>query len=184
MRKGIVLATLVLLLVGFNWSALNKEGLRRDGAVVLLELAPIDPRALLLGDFMVLNYRLNRTATDALRAAHPRVSADRRDLGRYPLPEDGLAVLRLNADRVASFSRLDDGSPLAPDELRVFFRVRSGEVLLAASAFFFQEGYAKDFDQARYGELRVGPNGKSLLVHLRDKDLRRIGPQEASKNKE
>ncbi|MDR1659277.1 MAG: GDYXXLXY domain-containing protein [Desulfovibrio sp.] len=172
-RAGIIAATLVLLLAGFNLSARRQETLLREGAVVFLETAPVDPRALLLGDYMSLDWRVNRDATAALR--------EREEMP--PSEEDIMIVVRLNADRVASFSRLDGGGPLADDELRLRgkkFRRRHGGISIrtAASAFFFQEGHARAYEAARYGELRVDKDGGSLLVALRDARLRPISPGE------
>ena len=188
MRKLLVIISLALLLAGFNWSAFQKETLRENGDMVLLELAPVDPRALLMGDYMTLDYRMNREVNRALRDAQSNSSAEEPlGMSRYDLmdslPEDGTVIVRLDDNKVASFMRLDDGSPLAQDEQRLFFRVRNGQVHLAASAYFFQEGYAKDYERARYGELRVEKNGKNLLVHMRDKDLKRIEPEKMKAEK-
>ena len=49
MRKGLILAALLVLTAGFTWSVSQQEALMRDGRVVLLELAPVDPRALMMG---------------------------------------------------------------------------------------------------------------------------------------
>ena len=183
MRKLLVLATLALLLLGFNWSAFQKEQLVEKGDIVLLELAPVDPRALLMGDFMTLDYRMNREVTRALLAAQGEAGNMNRYERRSKMPEDGVAIVRLDRNNVAALLRLDDGSPLAQDEHRLFFRVRNGDAHLAASSYFFQEGYAKDYERARYGELRVEKNGKNLLVHMRDKDLKRIEPEKMKAEK-
>jgi hypothetical protein len=68
---------------------------------------------------------------------------------------------------VASFVRLDDGTPLAADELRVRYRIRDGRPKFATNAFFFQEGDAELYDAARYGEFRVDDDGELLLTGLR-----------------
>lgn len=186
MRNLLVLATLALLLLGFNWSAFQKEQLMENGDIVLLELAPVDPRALLMGDYMTLDYRMNREVTRALLAAQGEDRGMSSYERRSRLPEDGVAIVRLDQNKVAALVRMDDGNPLAQDERRLFFRVRNGDAHLAASAYFFQEGYAKDYERARYGELRVEKSGKNLLVHMRDKDLKRIEPEKvkAEKTKE
>ena len=66
--------------------------------MALLELAPVDPRSLIQGDYMALRFR---AADDAFR-------------GRTrPEAADGRIVLQLDAQRVARYKRFDDGSPLA-----------------------------------------------------------------------
>jgi len=168
MRRLFVAATLVLFLAGFAWSVCKKEGQIKNGETLIVHLLPRDPRAFLLGDYMALNYAMNREVDTALSARY----ADGKNL-----PGNGIAVVRLDPDKVASFVRLDDGSPLQDDERRLHFRVRGHKARIAAPAFYFQEGSAEDFDRAQYGELRVDADGASLLVHLLDDELARIQPQ-------
>jgi len=33
---------------------------------------------------------------------------------------------------------------------------------------FFQEGHAERYQNARFGEFRVGPDGKAILIRMRD----------------
>ena len=40
------------------------------------------------------------------------------------------------------------------------------------NAYFFEEGTAKRYEAAQYGELRVAPDGELLLTGLRGKDLK------------
>lgn len=58
----------------------------------------------------------------------------------------------------------------------VFIAAGDGRVKFATNAFFFQEGHAKYYAGARYGEFRVAPSGELLLTHLRDEKLERLGP--------
>jgi uncharacterized membrane-anchored protein len=41
---------------------------------------------------------------------------------------------------------------------------------LVTNAWFFKEGTAKKWEGARFGEFRVVPDGRALLVGLADKD--------------
>lgn len=158
MRTRILLIAGALLVFGaVNWQIAGKERLRAAGQVMFLDLAPRDPRSLMQGDYMALNFRL---------AA---------EIGRRTQNEpDGtrVAVVRLDAQRVATFVRLDAGSPLEPGEMRFRFRIRRGDVWLGTNAFFFQEGQAGRYAAARFGEFRVTDDGSAMLVDLRDKDLR------------
>jgi uncharacterized membrane-anchored protein len=54
----IIFVNFLLLLVYFNCSVLNKEKILSDGKLILLELAPVDPRSLMQGDYMRLNYAI------------------------------------------------------------------------------------------------------------------------------
>jgi uncharacterized membrane-anchored protein len=77
---------------------------------------------------------------------------------------------------VAELVRVWDGAAVpAPGEHLLRFRKRGSNVRLASDAYYFQEGHAKLYDQARYGELKVDPTGEAVLVGLRDTDLRPLG---------
>ncbi len=178
MRNTLLVLALVLVLGAFNWSALQKEPLLTGGTVMYLQLAPVDPRAFLLGDYMDLAFRIDNEATGALQAAARNSERPGETDGalRSRLPRDGLIVVRLSNERVASFVRLDDGGPLAENEHRLYFRLKNGTAETAARSFFFQEGHAADYEAAEYGEIHVDADGRNLLTHLLDKNLQRIIP--------
>jgi len=162
MRKAIALAAGVLVLAVANWTILQREELLRDGRVAILELAPVDPRSLMQGDYMALRFKVAVEALDRAKMAKA--------------PAGGHVVVKLGANALATFTRLDDGSVLAPDELRMVYRIRGGQLKFATNAYFFQEGDGPLYATARYGEFRVARNGDSILVALRDRDLKRLGP--------
>ena len=49
-------------------------------------------------------------------------------------------------------------------------------IALGAGSFFFQEGHGDAYEQARYGILKVAPDGGSVLVGLADAGRRPIRP--------
>lgn len=151
---------LVLVLAVVNASIAGKERLRASGDVVLLELAPRDPRSLMQGDYMVLTYAIERALEDALPPE---------------APARGTAVVKLDEHRVATFARIDgQGRPLGPGEHRLRYRRHKGRVRVGPDAFFFQEGQGENYAGARYGELRVAEDGTALLVGLRDRARERL----------
>ena len=48
----------LLVLGAVNFSIAGKERIKRDGEVIYLDLAPVDPRSLMQGDYMTLRFRL------------------------------------------------------------------------------------------------------------------------------
>jgi uncharacterized membrane-anchored protein len=54
----IILVNLIILLGLFTNSIIEKETLLADGKLILLELAPADPRSLMQGDYMRLRYNI------------------------------------------------------------------------------------------------------------------------------
>lgn len=146
------------ILAFVNYGIYGKETLIREGEPVLLELAPVDPRSLIQGDYMVLRYAI---------AAN---------LEQTELPARGKLVIRLDENQVARFVRLDDGSPLANDERLLNYYKHDWSLDLGAGSFFFQEGTAELYEDAVYGELRVDESGGSILVGLRGDTFETLGP--------
>lgn len=145
-----------------NFAIVQKEQLIARGQPVFVELAPVDPRSLMQGDYMALNFRLPDDATAPREALHgaqrPRVVAQR------------------DARGVAVVKRLDDGTALAADELRIELTPKGGRWILVSDAWFFREGEAERWAAARYGEFRVDASGRALLVGMADENLRPIAP--------
>jgi uncharacterized membrane-anchored protein len=158
-RQALVIGGLLLVLGVTTQQIVQKERLLSDGASVLLELAPVDPRSLIQGDYMALDYAIARQLT-----------------GESGWPRDGAVVVAPDADGVARFVRRhDSGVPLGPGESLLQYRRREGRVRIGTDAFFFQEGHASRYTAARYGELKVDASGASLLVGLRDAERQPLG---------
>jgi uncharacterized membrane-anchored protein len=153
-RRLLILGGLLLVLGVANAAILQKQRIADSARLILLELRPIDPRSLMQGDYMSLAF--------ADTVALPPQGAD--------LPEDGIAIVALDGNGVASFVRLDDGAPLAANEARLRFtgRTPDGRLDYGTDAFFFQEGAAPLYAEARYGMFRVDDTGHSVLVGLAD----------------
>ena len=166
-RLLVVAATLLILAV-VNWSIWAKERHLAEGEVVYLELAPVDPRSLMQGDYMALNFEI----ANRIREAH---YAQRRESDEWQAA-DGHVVVRLDAQRVAQLQRLGDGEEtLDTDEMHLRYRLRNGRIRFATDAFFFQEGHAERYEPARYGQFRVNERGEPLLVSLHDAELKLLG---------
>ena len=88
---------------------------------------------------------------------------------------DGHIVVNVSDDGVAAFRRFDDGTPLAPDEARLRYRIRGGAPRFATNAYFFEEGRAQEYANARFGEFRVAADGEAILTGLRDAQRQPLG---------
>lgn len=169
MKRWILIAwalTLALAAAGIA----GKERLLARGDIVLLKLAPVDPRSLMQGDYMALNFDIGNQI---------RTAQTQRQMPDGPPARDGVAVIRRDEQGVASFVRVHSGEPLAPGEQLLRYqaaRSRWGgmQVQVSTDAYFFQEGQGERFAQAGYGEFRVGADGQALLVGLRGRGLEKL----------
>jgi uncharacterized membrane-anchored protein len=162
MRKWIALVAGLAVLALANHAIYRKEQLLSQGRVVLLELAPVDPRSLMQGDYMALRYKV---ADEVFGRGRVKDGLN-----------DGRIVLQVDAQGVGRFVRFDDATPLSPDEVRMRYRIRGEQVKFASNAFFFQEGQGRLYQGARYGEFRVDAKGDALLSGLRGADGVVLGP--------
>jgi uncharacterized membrane-anchored protein len=169
MRSAIALIVCVAVLALVDISIVRKERQLATGTVVYLELAPVDPRSFMQGDYMALRFKI---ANDALAVLPRKTGTIASGFWRTNLaPGDGRIVALVDGRSVASYRRVDDGTPLGANEVLLRYRVREGQLKFATNAFFFEEGTAKRYESARYGEFRVAPDGDLLLTGLRGQDL-------------
>ncbi len=174
-RRVLVAVAVALVLAAVNRSIAAKERIRREGTAVFLELAPVDPRALMQGAYMALRFALADDIERRAYVAERVASLSGADgFGRHAAMsgEGGFAVapIRLDARGVATLADERDA-----DALRIRYRVRGGRPWLGTNAFFFSEGEALRFAPARFGEFRLDrETGEAVLVGLRDADLRKL----------
>ena len=169
MYKKVVYISLILVLVLVNWSIYQKEQHIKNGMVVFLELAPVDPRSLMQGDYMALRFAL----AEKIYGILPKQEEYRRWQHNVDAA-DGLVVVHLDEKRVASFAHLYQGEPLKEHEVLMQYRIRGGAVKFATNAYFFEEGTAERYENAKYGEFRVNKKGELLLIAMANKNAKSI----------
>jgi len=165
MRKVLMLVFGLVILGMVNLSIAQREQLIENGRTVILELAPVDPRSLMQGDYMALRYKV---VNDAFPRGVPTGNVG------------GHLVLAPDEKGVARFKAQYNDQSLAPGEIRMRYRVRGGQIKFATNAWFFQEGHAKRYEPARYGEFRVAEDGEAILVAMRDAQLNVLGEEVVS----
>jgi uncharacterized membrane-anchored protein len=158
-NAGIGISALAIIAVA-NIGIWQKEELIRAGSPVFVELAPVDPRSLMQGDYMRLNFRM------------PRYSND--DRGFLETGEHVNAVAKLDSRGVAIVGKLHDGAALQADEILIELISTGSGVRVASDAWYFKEGEADRWAKARYGEFRIDAKGHALLVGLRGPDLEKL----------
>jgi len=165
MRTKMILIVVIIMILFANFIIYKKEMLIRNGNRILLKLAPVDPRSLIQGDYMTLRYEITRL------------------IESKKLPKDGYIVLTKDDNDIGHFIKIyDQSSELKPEEFLLRYRKRGYKIKIGAESFFFQEGYAKYFEKAKYGELKISSSGDSVLTGLFDIEFTNIAYK--IKNKE
>ena len=147
LQRLLIAGAALLVLLGVNVSIVAKERIKSNGDKIYLQLAPVDPRSLMQGDYMALRFEL---------AAH------------IPLDAAGSAGLIVAPNGIATYNP-DQSAP----GLRIRYRIRNQQVWLGTNAYFFEEGTVQRYAGARYGEFRVDrDDGEAVLVGLAGDDLK------------
>ncbi|WP_349740467.1 GDYXXLXY domain-containing protein [Roseateles cavernae] len=166
--RWVLLGGAAAVLLVANSAIWQKERLISEGRPVFVALAPVDPRSLMQGDFMRLNFALPAAVETPLL----------QDFGS----QRPRLVARLDGRGVAQLLRLHaSGAALAEGELLLELTPKDGRWVLVSDAWFFEEGRAAAFEAARFGEFRVLPDGRALLVGMADQNLHSISAQAAPK---
>ncbi|MTG98861.1 hypothetical protein GJV76_12085 [Myroides sp. BIT-d1] len=182
----VILITTVLIVLFFIRAVFEKEQTIKEGQLVLLELAPVDPRSLMQGDYMRLNYKISTGMSDFLNDSlfvsetNDSLGITQDNFNKAPITsyKDTRGFVLLNIDEKGIGHLVDLSSKIkekGDNQIYVkFFNKTNWNFNIGAESFFFQEGEAEKFEKAVYGGLRVDEKGNSVLVGMYDKDLKLI----------
>lgn len=159
--QGILLTWGLVVAVGLI-AIVGHERTLSEGRLVLLELAPVDPRSLMQGDYMALRFALD-----------DQVAARTSALSQVP----SYALLAVDEQGRTSLSELSDSARTEEAMVSMRLRQQGRRLTLGPNAFFFQEGTAAVYEEARWGGFRVAANGQALLVSLHDEALQPLAGQ-------
>ncbi|NJC24850.1 GDYXXLXY domain-containing protein [Neolewinella antarctica] len=157
LTKLLIVGNLLAMLIYVAYSVQKSERLLDEGKLVLLRLAPADPRSLLQGDYMRLDYAITR------------------EVDRATDPKRGFLIVSVDGDGLGRLERVQQHNvPLAAREFPIRYLKKDWSVDIGADSYFFQEGRAEDYGAARYGGLVLDKAGNSLLQGLYSEDFVRI----------
>ncbi|TGL45890.1 GDYXXLXY domain-containing protein [Leptospira perdikensis] len=165
--KTILILTinLVLFMGTILYSVSKKETIRKEGRLIFLPLIPKDPRSLFQGDYMVLSYDWNRLKTEGYSEA----------------PKRGCLVFQIENDQILPIRLQTSFTDIQPSEHCLQYYRNEFEIKVGAESYFFQEGDADIYVEAKFAGLRLidgNTDGDKLLVGLYDKNKQRLGPKE------
>lgn len=154
---GLLAGTLATLLVA-NGAIWQKQDLIAHGKPIYMALVPVDPRSLMQGDYMRLRFAAleppDLPLLSAMAGTRPHM------------------VVRTDARGVATVQRLHTPSqPLGANEMLLELNPKNGAWTVVTDAWFFKEGTGARWQAAKYGEFRVLPDGRALLVGMTDEQL-------------
>jgi uncharacterized membrane-anchored protein/uncharacterized membrane protein len=158
-KRPLLIAIVVVLQLGYvGYHAAASESLLSNGTSIKLEIEPLDPRSLLQGDYVTLNYSIS-TAPNSVAAE----LESRRSLSRIKV------VLRPDDSGVYVFDRLyKHGESLTYKEVVINGRLSGwNSIYYGIETYFVPEGTGTEVERnARFAYIKVSEDGDALLERL------------------
>ena len=179
----------IALLGAVNYKVQQFEDVLATGKPVVLKIAPVDPRSLMQGDYMVLNYAILSEfqqsqvlpeSNESLESNEPIDTVESNETTGIdePSPSEKKAYILVHLDKnhVATFCEEQSEIPTdfkhCTPNVYLPIRYKGGWLpKLPSQDYFFAEGKGEYYAQAEYAEYRF-KDGILLLARLLDKDLK------------
>ena len=181
----------IALLGAVNYKVQQFEDVLATGKPIVLKIAPVDPRSLMQGDYMILNYAIlsefqqSQVLPESNESLESNESIDTLESNETtettgidessPSGNKAYILVHLDKNHVATFC--EEQSEIPTDfkhcTPNVYLPIRYKGWLpeLPSQDYFFAEGKGEHYAQAEYAEYRF-KDGILLLARLLDKDLK------------
>lgn len=155
-----------------NTTIVAYEHILNHGEIVRLEIAPVDPRSLIQGDYMRLAYRLESTVQSQLYEQNVQDKVYEGPFLQNILPRKYSLNYTLDENYVMQWADKNEGVETASITIQIDDFNEAN--IRISHEYFFEEGQAERFEQAKYAEFKRGINGKLLLSKLLDENFQVI----------
>ena len=176
----------IALLGAVNYKVQQFEDVLATGKPVVLKIAPVDPRSLMQGDYMVLNYAILSEFQQSQvlpESNEPIETVESNEITETtgidessPSEKKAYILVHLDKNHVATFCEEQSEIPTdfkhCTPNVYLPIRYKGGWLpKLPSQDYFFAEGKGEYYAQAEYAEYRF-KDGILLLARLLDKDLK------------
>ena len=170
---GLVGVFLIALLGAVNYKVQQFEDVLATGKPVVLKIAPADPRSLMQGDYMVLNYAILSDLQQSQFSSESNETTGIDELS--PSGKKAYILVHLDKNHVATLCEAQSEIPTdfkhCTPNVYLPIRYKGWLPELPSQDYFFAEGKGEYYAQAEYAEYRF-KDGILLLARLLDKDLK------------
>lgn len=181
----------IALLGAVNYKVQQFEDVLATGKPVVLKIAPVDPRSLMQGDYMVLNYAIlsefqqsqflpesneSLETSESIDAGEANETIETTGIDESsPSGKKAYILVHLDKNHVATFCEKQSEIPTdfkhCTPNVYLPIRYKGWFPELPSQDYFFAEGKGEYYAQAEYAEYRF-KDGILLLARLLDKDLK------------
>lgn len=157
-KKLAVFINLLLLAVIFTFSVVKEESCQQQTGFYL-KLAPVDPRSIMQGDYMILNYEITDKALLNIRdnfinRGYINLKIDKNNIGQY-----------------VSVSQKPFNDENDKSKISVVFSFNGTDIDINVNSYMFQEGDSSLYSKAEYAQVILVKN-KLRLKALTDKNFK------------
>ena len=178
----------IALLGAVNYKVQQFEDVLATGKPIVLKIAPVDPRSLMQGDYMILNYAIlsefqqSQFLPESNESLETSESIDAGEANETtgidessPSGKKAYILVHLDKNHVATFCEKQSEIPTdfkhCTPNVYLPIRYKGWFPELPSQDYFFAEGKGEYYAQAEYAEYRF-KDGILLLARLLDKDLK------------
>ncbi|MEH7222668.1 GDYXXLXY domain-containing protein [Bacillus sp. JJ1566] len=154
-KQWSLIGLILLLQIGFlGYQIGSNESLLKNGKEITLELAPVDPRSVMQGDYVILRYEI--AEVNELKNVH---SGNR----VYILAKEDKDGIYQREEILTSID--PKKYQLAEDEVLIAGKYNGyNEVILGIESYFVKEGTGLDLQRdAKFAKVKISKNGNALL---------------------
>ena len=172
---GLVGVFVIALLGAVNYKVQQFEDVLATGKPVVLKIVPADPRSLMQGDYMVLDYAILSELQQSQFSPESNESNETTGIDELsPSGKKAYILVHLDKNHVATFCEAQSETPTdfkhCTPNVYLPVRYKYWSPKLPSQEYFFAEGKERYYAQAEYAEYRF-KNGVLLLARLLDQDL-------------
>lgn len=182
MKRNIPIILAVLSVVFFLGLILKNEQHLKHSDSIFIRLAPVDPRSLIQGDYMVLNYDLSFAELPVQNSQidipmSDTVIQNKSSIVAYVTLDSQRRVVKTSFD-----PRLLKMYPTSSHRLVLKNPDnRLDRLYPASNSYLFAEGLAECYQAAQYAEFKVDEKGNAILASLRGEDLQSLECEKSKK---
>jgi uncharacterized membrane-anchored protein len=173
MRKTFIVLAVILQLIVLAYMAGEREYILRNGQVIYLRTAPLDPRDLFRGDYVRLSYEMSRIPVNVIKGAD-RAIGIKKGAKIYVTLQEGPNGLYEPVD--ADLQKPREGLYLTGRTPYPYQKLQTGNPIwinFGIEAYFVEQGKGRDIEKQRGNrtdvqiplemEIAVGPNGNAVI---------------------
>lgn len=189
MKRMIPLALALLSIAVFLGLISKNEWHLDNSQTMYVRLQPVDPRSIIQGDYMALNYQLYfaphhsaQERTNQENMSQENINSEDQIFSGHYFDE----VIK-NKSSVLTYVELDSQRRVIHSYFELPENVRTERLILqnpnnrynglypASRSFLFAEGLADCYQQAEYAEFKVDEQGNAILTALKGDQLQDLG---------